>query len=299
MTRRDFLAFGAVLPFATGCAGQGGGAAKKPAPKKPIAAAAPFVRLDEKWSADDLFEFLRALPPEERLMLKQTVGLLPNDARLDALKGGSQDARDVQKQLLWISSNILAYPFRDETKLNYHDLVTEVAVATGMSPAEKAGLTSFQGERRVIGSLFQELWDKLSADQRVDLMRRVDPHGATKDAGAIAAMTGAAALAVFSTTVNLMGFPFYVAMSVCIHAVATAAGIMTLPPIIYWGASALVGTLAGPVGWAVVGAGVMSGLALAGRANAKKTAAAVCQIHALKVEALAAAGVDERDIFRV
>jgi hypothetical protein len=41
----------------------------------------------------------------------------------------------------------------------------------------------------------------------------------------------------------------------------------------------------------------LGGLALAGRANSKKTAAFICQVHLLKVAALLAAGTPEREVF--
>jgi len=46
-----------------------------------------------------------------------------------------------------------------------------------------------------------------------------------------------------------------------------------------------------------MGLAALGGLALAGRANVKKTTAFACQIHALKVAALLAAGTPERDVF--
>jgi hypothetical protein len=46
-----------------------------------------------------------------------------------------------------------------------------------------------------------------------------------------------------------------------------------------------------------MGISAIGGMALAGRANLQKTTAFVAQIHALKVEALAAAGVPEKSVF--
>ncbi len=85
-------------------------------------------------------------------------------------------------------------------------------------------------------------------------------------------------------------------MSVAIASVAAAMGIV-LPFAAYAGAASLVGILAGPIGWAIMGLSAIGGIALAGRADLQKTTAFVAQIHALKVEALAAAGISEKSIF--
>jgi uncharacterized protein YaaW (UPF0174 family) len=99
-----------------------------------------------------------------------------------------------------------------------------------------------------------------------------------------------------SATAAFSGFAFYTTMSVTIATVALAAGV-TLPFVAYAGASTLVGVLSGPVGWAIMGMAALGGAALAGRADPQKTTALIAQLHALKVEALIAAGVPERDVF--
>ncbi len=96
-------------------------------------------------------------------------------------------------------------------------------------------------------------------------------------------------------TVAFTGFAFYTTMSVTIATVAGAVGV-TLPIATYTTASSVVGILSGPVGWAILGVAALGGLALAGRANLQKTTALIDQIHALKVEALIAAGVREQDV---
>ena len=85
-------------------------------------------------------------------------------------------------------------------------------------------------------------------------------------------------------------------MSATIAAVATAMGV-TLPFAAYAGAATAIGVLAGPIGWAIAGLATLGGIALAGRADLQKTTAFIAQIHALKVEALMAAGVREKDVF--
>lgn len=87
-------------------------------------------------------------------------------------------------------------------------------------------------------------------------------------------------------------------MSVTIATVASVVGV-TLPFAGHAGASALVGILSGPVGWAIMAAGALGGIALMGSADVQKTTALLCQTHALKVEALIAAGEDENTVFGI
>lgn len=260
-----------------------------------MAKAAPFVKPSETWSADHLFLFLSALPPPALLQIKQSQGMLEKDAVETDLKGPVEDARSIQKQLLWLSSNVFAYPFKDETALSYHEAVKWVAKKAGVDETTLRTGTTFRLEAELHRLLFAKIWEKLSPEQRAELLRKLDPNGTIKDRAAIASMSGAGAVAALSGTVAFAGFAFYTTMSVTIASVATAVGA-TFPFATYTGASATVGLLSGPVGWAIAGVSALGGLALAGRANVRKTAALVAEIHALKIEALRAAGASTQEL---
>lgn len=286
--RRSMLALLCTAPLFSAC--------ERQAPPDPMARAAPFVKPKERWTADHLFHFLRALPPTAMLDLKQSQGLLNPDSTAEQLLGPDEDARSVQEHLLWLSSNVLTYPFRDAASLSYHETVAWVAAKAGVPKALVATSMTFALERELHKLLFAQLWDKLTPDQRRDLLRKADPTGAIADKAAIASMGGAAALTALSGTVAFTGFAFYTTMSATIATAASAVGV-TLPFAAYSGASTVVGVLSGPVGWAIAGAAALGGVILAGRPNARKTAALVAQVHALKIEALRAAKVPEHEIF--
>lgn len=264
--------------------------------QNPMAKAAPFVKPKEKWTADHFYNFLNALPADTMLALKKSFGILGADADKTQLKGRDQDARDIQIHALWLSSNVLTYPFRDETKLNYHDLATWVCSEAGVSKGVIQKAATFALERELHNLLFAQMWDKLNPQQRKDLLAKVDLNGTIKNKAAIAALGGAGALAALSATVAFTGFAFYSTMSVTIATVAGAVGV-TLPFATYAGASTVVGILSGPVGWAIMGIAAFGGVALAGRPNLQKSTVLIGQLHALKVEALIAAGVPEQDVF--
>lgn len=263
----------------------------------PMAKVAPFVKPEENWSADHLFLFLSALPPPALLQIKQSQGMLKKEAVEANLLGPIEDARSIQKQLLWLSSSVFAYPFGDEAALNYHEAVTWVATKAGVDDATLRTGTTFRLEAELHRLLFAQMWETLTPGQRLELLRKLDPNGTIQDGAAITALGGAGALAALSGTVAFTGFAFYTTMSVTVASVASAVGA-TLPFAVYTGASTAVGLLSGPVGWAIAGASALGGLALAGRANVRKTAALVAEIHALKVEALRAAGASYPGLFK-
>ena len=264
--------------------------------RKPISTAAPFVLPKLKWAPSHLIGFIKALPKDARLALKKSVDLLPSGATVADLMSGEQDAKDIQKRVLWLSSNILTYPFKAASNLDYHALVTWVSAESGVAKSIVNSAATFTLERELFKMLFAQLWDKMTTKQRQDLLIKVDSAGLIKDKAAMAALGGAGALAALSTTVAFTGFAFYTTMSVAIASVASAIGVV-LPFAVYGSAASLIGILSGPIGWAIMGLSAIGGMALAGRANLQKTTAFVARIHALKVEALAAGGVPEKSIF--
>ena len=289
--RRGFLALTTgclALPEALASAADGD--------KKPIARAAAFVKPEARWDAEKLYEFLNALPDEAMLSLMKGLGMVDEKAGTGVLSGKSKDVREIQKRALWLSNNILAYPFRDETTLNYHELVGWVASSAGIPEKDIKGRSTFDIEREIQKRIFVQLWDKMTPAQRLELLSKIDPKGDIKNKAAVTALTGAAAIGTLSATVAFTGFAFYTTMSVVI---STAAGFFgfTLPFAAYTGASSLVAFLSGPVGLAIMGLAALTGLALAGRADVRQTTAFVCQIHALKVAALIADGVPENKVF--
>jgi uncharacterized protein YaaW (UPF0174 family) len=292
LDRREFLAASA------GCLSLGvcGAKTSRDDGEKELAKAAPFIKRDQKWGADHLYEFLNALPDKQMLSLKKAIGLAKEKAGLEALKGKSRDVRDVQKRALWLSSNIMAYPFRKAAAMDYHRVVSWVAKKAGVEKEYLTRDSTFELERQVQEKLFQRLWDKLTVKQRMELLDKIDPKGALKDKAAIAAMSGAGAIAALSATVYFTGFAFYVTMSITISTVAGFFGL-TLPFAAYTGASSLVAFLSGPIGWAIMGLAALAGVSLAGRANVKKTTAFICQIHSLKIAAALAAGIPEHKLF--
>lgn len=263
-----------------------------------MAKASNLVLPSAKWDASALHGFLEALPQERALELKRSLYLVSRDGGLEELSGAPQDASDIQKELLRLSTHSLLWPFRSSKAdhLDYHQLVIWIAEKVGVSQKAIDEYSTLRLERELQKALFSQLWDNLKAEQRVELVQKVDPSGKLVDRTAVSSLGGAAALAALSSTVLFQGFAFYISMSVAISTAAGFAGV-TLPFATYTSASSIVGILSGPIGWAVVGMSALGGLLLAGRPNDQAVTALICRIHALKIEALAAAGVREADAF--
>lgn len=255
-----------------------------------------YANLHKNWRGQHLNQFLELITDEDRLNLKKSLGLVNPDATVKALRGKNADINDILTQLLWISSHWLPYMFRDEWSIDYHGLVQWCAQKFKIAGKDIETLPTFFLERKLMEELFKQLWDKLTVQQREELLRKIDKSGAIQDKAAIAALSGAAALGTLSATVILSGFAFYTAMSTVICAVAGFFGI-TLPFGVYMTASSTVALLAGPVGWVLAAILAIIGLALVGRANVQKTLVFVLTLHCIKAEHLQKEGYKEKDIF--
>lgn len=242
---------------------------------------APHVSRFTKWNAENLFTFCNAMNSEELSSLAMGLEIQPSSPELSKPELLSA----IHKEIVWQSSNILSYPFKSIDEIDYHSIVSWCAQSVGVDATTTSFTSTFDLEQVIVKKQFSDLWDKLTSDQRIELLNKIDPGNKIKDRAALAAMSGAAALAALSTTVYFSGFAFYTTMSVVISTVAGWFGI-TLPFVAYTTASSTVAILAGPIGWAIGAVLLAAAVAWTGRANVKKTTAAVMQLHALKVGAL-------------
>jgi uncharacterized protein YaaW (UPF0174 family) len=273
--------------------------AKASPPSVPqIAICAPLVLPKSIWSPSELNRFLDALPDEQLLSMLKSAYTGSSDATIQALTltTHSHDVQRILQRLVWISSNVLTYEFRDEWSIDYHALVQWLANKEDVDADMTARESTFALEREIQLKVFAQLWDKLPPQERQKLLDKIDTDHTIADKSAIAAMSGAAALAALSTTVYFASFAFYTTMSVTISSVAGFLGL-TVPFAAYSTASSIIGFLSGPVGWATVSVLAVGGVALAGRANPSKMLAVVSQLHMTKVAALMAAGVDPKSVW--
>ena len=235
----------------------------------------PYVQPTVLWTSKELSACLGHMRKTEQELILHSLGA-PIPFNVD----------NVKRKVRWLSSNIFTYPLRNKTSYDYHEEILRwLAREYHVEDKFLLKAPSFVLERKILDSLFIQLWDKLSPAEREKILIRIDKEGSIQDKAGIALAGGATALGLLSATVCFTGFAFYTSMSAVICGAASFLGV-ALPFAAYSGASATVAVLAGPVGWAIFGLAAVGAAAILGRANATKTAAFVTQLHMLKVQSL-------------
>lgn len=198
----------------------------------------------------------------------------------------------IKNGLLWVAYSTLKYPFLKTENINYHEIVQWVAEKKGIDSDQVKTLPTFELERKILEKYFAEIWDKLTPEQRKDLLRRIEKETRSeiKNKAGIALMGGGAAIAALGATVAFTGFTFYTTMSVVIYTVAGWFGL-TLPFSVYMGASSTVALLAGPIGWAIAASAVSVGVVWAAWPSVDRTASFVMQLHFIKAQRLKQEGL--------
>lgn len=278
-SRRDFLKNIASIGLLAGIYGV------YQANKTPYSYVKPYV----KWSSNNLTDFLESLPSKDMALIKEYLGI--NDTV-------ENEVSSVKKELLWNSSHIATYSFKNKENFNYHDeIIVPLANEIEVDEEYLNSYSTFFLERKIIDSIFINMWNGLSINQRIEVLKKiesgddalgvVDPNSnvAIEDKAGVALLGGSAALAALSTTVFLSGFTFYTAMSSFIFATASVVGV-TLPFSVYAGAASTVAVLSGPIGWALIGIASLGSIAFLGRAKHLENLAFVTQLHFIKVRAL-------------
>jgi hypothetical protein len=202
------------------------------------------------------------------------------------MEGEPYDVTEVKREVMWLASNVLTYPFKEKEEYDYHKAILRWLAGEYDVPDRVCiAAPSFVLERKILDALFVKIWDKLTPEQRREILEEIDKNSTIKDKAGLAMATGATALTALSATVYFAGFAFYTTMSSVICATAGFFGI-TLPFGAYTGASGTAAVLSGPVGWAIAGLAALGSVIFLGRASEAKTAAFVTQIHLIKVQAL-------------
>jgi hypothetical protein len=241
----------------------------------------------QKWDENDFARFAALLPLEQLQLLRISLGVAEPGEAIPATVDRAAWIKEITDQAVWVSSNILTYPFKG---FRYDEMARWVAQEYEVAPAQATGESTFKVEQAIQTQLFVGIWDKLTPEQRAKSLEQMDPDGKLEDPAAIALMTGTAAAGAIAGAALLSGFAFYTTMSSFICAAGGLLGL-TFPFAVYTGASTAVAFLAtNPIGWAILGLGALASLAWLGGANEQKSAAFVCQVNALRAAAWMGAG---------
>lgn len=253
-----------------------------------------YVHTDLNWTEIEFYKFLHAISDEERLSIKKALSKDYDPKIINAIKlrGKDADVDDIQKEAVWISSNVLVWPvpWRKKDKVEYHALCQWVAdeLEIGSDSEHRDWLIRSQPtiilERAICEKLFVNIWDNAKPDQRKELMQKLAPESKL-DKKTLTALTGTAVLTGVNTAILFSGFSFYSALSTTL---CTAAGWfnITLPFAAYTASSTLAAFFSGPVGWALIAVGATASVGFWGKADHQRTAALIVQIHSLKVAKL-------------
>ena len=197
-------------------------------------------------------------------------------------------AKKIKQELLWRRYNKLNYLWHNEDKINYHyDIVKWVANKKGISKDQINSMPTYALERKVAEKYFAKIWDKLTVEQKKELLAKIEKEtdSSVGDIAAIASLSTAAAIATLSTTVAFTGFLFYTTMSTVICTVAGWFGA-TLPFAVYMGASSTVAAIGGPIGWVVGGLLIIGGGIFLAWREVDTVAAFVMTVNAIKAKHL-------------
>jgi len=249
--------------------------------------------LDSRISPGEFTKFLDALNLEQRKALSMSlVTSVKDKEKIDAKAAVS--VREIQEQILWMSSHWLPYLFRNENEFDYHGTVKWVAEQLKISRDEVLNATTFQLERRICEKIFVsalEKLSKLSLEEREKALKEIGMTSAdaSKIAGLISAGSGAA-LAALAVTEAYTGFAFYIMTAKLLAGpLAHLVGSFGVSSTVV----TTVSVFCGPVGWTIAGVTLAGGAGLFfGTADVQRTAAFIVQVHYLKVGAMEKSGIN-------
>ncbi len=172
--------------------------------------------------------------------------------------------------------------------VEWHEIVKRACYWAGVDGISYDHKTSFQSEQALIKKLLADRWDRLSKEQRSDVINKAPELSGLSSSQKAAILTGSGGVlvATLSSTILLSGFAFYTTMSSVLCASAGALGV-ALPFGAYMGASSAAAILSGPLGWTIAALGVGGGVFMYFEEGDKeKVIKMVVATHLIKVRVL-------------
>ncbi len=235
----------------------------------------PFIKPYTIWTQTDFELFLINLDDDQKNNILSAL----------EIKDQTFNVKEIKERLIWLSTHIVSYPFKDKSYVDYSGLVRWVAKEQNGIDNLPPTASTFEMERVVLENVFVRMWDHLTPEKRMQLIEQIDQKNQIKDRTALAALSGSLALASLSTTVYFSGFAFYTTMSIAICTIAGFFGV-TLPFAAYTGASAITAIVSGPIGWTLIAIGALAGGLMLGAPSASKLGPFICQMHMIKADVL-------------
>lgn len=235
----------------------------------------PFIKCDKKVTQDDFFQLIANFDDEQ----KKTLWKSFNKKELNY----TPSTTELLNAMHAVSRHWATRPFTD---FNYHETVKWTAEKLGIHKAVCDHATTFQLEHKICEHLFSQMWDKLTPSQKEQVLKEASlPAEYAQKSGAAICAAISATITTTAVTASAMGFAFYILMAKTVVVVAAATlGVSAATTI------TTISLFCGPVGWAVAGVAAVTTLSLIGRADVRKCAAFIIQIHMTKVNALGKSG---------
>ena len=254
---------------------------------------------------DKYFGKLKGLPPLETFTDKKRKPssfneVLPETV-IDAMYQEIIDPEDlsasaVRKALVWRAYNKTTYYFRGDSEIDYHGVVQWTAKKSGVISEQVKSLPTFLLENKIAEKYFEAIWDKLTHEQRIEILKHIEKEaGINLNVASIATMGGAAALATLQGVIIAYGFPVIAGTigSWVVSLIFGSGWFVThiLAPLGYgagWlsGAAATgIGTLiTGPIGWAVTATIFAGSVFMMGSAEKETVSAFVMTVGLIKAQ---------------
>lgn len=199
--------------------------------------------------------------------------------------------REITEWLNWQSKNWAIWLVTDKT-VDYDEIVRWTAKKLKVENVET--LSTFKLERKILNSIFEKIWDKMTPEQRQRALKNMKESGDIKNIADISALTGSGALAALSETAAFSGFAFYTGMSSFLCSAAPVLGI-SLPFPVSMTPGTTIAALAGPIGWCIAAIEASVGNIFIVQADYQKTARLIIALHLIKVDAIQKSGYDVKD----
>ena len=155
--------------------------------------------------------------------------------------------REIRRNFVYRAYNKLTYLGRNTQDVNYHEIVQWAAEKAGISKEQVKSLPTFALETKIAGKYFEDIWDKMPHEKRVELLKNIEKESGVKiDYETISGMKGAAALAALQGAITIWGLPKIIAtVFVLIVDLITDSTILIL---IAEGIGHAIGTILSPLG---------------------------------------------------
>lgn len=131
---------------------------------------------------EDFNNFLKSCTPTERIQMMYALHDLPsryNTASLEIVLKDFDDGKldeneispeKIRKTLVWRAYNKMTYIFRNDKEVDYHGILQWAAGKLGLDSEKIKNYSTFDLEKEVAKKYFDNLWERLSPEQREELL---------------------------------------------------------------------------------------------------------------------------------